>query len=183
MRRAGVARANLPGDRCSIADLELPRRQRQTPWIVLFEIDAHGKDVFGAEGALLMGAHLGSFEAMRACGHHFAGRDVATLLTQVVVDPRDEAFRNPTKPIGPFFTRYRAEALERDLGWTMREDAGRGWRHVVPSPRPLRILNISTIRHMLNASAVVIAAGGGGIPVVRGRDGHWASVNWPFIRA
>ena len=102
--------------------------------------------------------------------------DVATILTEVEVDPTDAAFKKPTKPIGPFLTRYRAEALERDLGWTMREDAGRGWRHVVPSPRPLRILNIGTIRHMLNASAVVIAAGGGGIPVVRGRDGHWRGI-------
>ena len=104
------------------------------------------------------------------------GGDVATILTEVEVDPADPAFKRPTKPIGPFFTRYRAEALERDLGWTMREDAGRGWRHVVPSPRPLRILNIETIEHMLNGAAVVIAAGGGGIPVVRGRDGQWRGV-------
>lgn len=104
------------------------------------------------------------------------GGDVATILTEVEVDPTDPAFKRPTKPIGPFFTRYRAEALERDLGWTMREDAGRGWRHVVPSPRPLRILNIETIVHMLESAAVVIAAGGGGIPVVRGRDGQWRGV-------
>ncbi len=102
--------------------------------------------------------------------------EVSTILTEVEVDPNDPAFRRPTKPIGPFFTRYRAEALERDLGWTMREDAGRGWRHVVPSPRPLRILNIATIRYMLNGAGVVIAAGGGGIPVVRGRDGQWRGV-------
>ncbi|MEK6374501.1 MAG: carbamate kinase [Acidobacteriota bacterium] len=104
------------------------------------------------------------------------GGDVATILTEVEVDVNDPAFKRPTKPIGPFFTRYRAEALERDLGWTMREDAGRGWRHVVPSPRPLRILNIATITHMLKAAEVVIAAGGGGIPVVRGRDGQWRGV-------
>ncbi|MEA2338748.1 MAG: carbamate kinase [Thermoanaerobaculia bacterium] len=104
------------------------------------------------------------------------GGDVATILTEVEVDPVDPAFKRPTKPIGPYFTRYRAEALERDLGWTMREEAGRGWRHVVPSPRPLRILNIETIEHMLNGAAVVIAAGGGGIPVVRGRDGQWRGV-------
>jgi len=104
------------------------------------------------------------------------GGDVATILTEVQVDPVDPAFKRPTKPIGPYFTRYRAEALERDLGWTMREEGGRGWRHVVPSPRPLRILNIETIAHMLNGAAVVIAAGGGGIPVVRGRDGQWRGV-------
>ena len=105
-----------------------------------------------------------------------AGGEVATILTEVEVDVNDPAFKRPTKPIGPFFNRFRAEALERDLGWTMREDAGRGWRHVVPSPRPLRILNIKTIARMLESSAVVIAAGGGGIPVVRGRDQQWRGI-------
>jgi len=104
------------------------------------------------------------------------GGEVATILTEVEVDVNDPAFRRPTKPIGPFFTRYRAEALERDLGWTMREDAGRGWRHVVSSPRPLRILNIKTIERMLDSAAVVVAAGGGGIPVVKGRDGQWRGI-------
>src|SRR5438105_12287425 len=106
-----------------------------------------------------------------------SGGQVATVLTEVEVDANDPAFKRPTKPIGPFFTRYRAEALERDLGWTMREDAGRGWRHVVPSPRPLRILNTETITHMLEWARVVIAAGGGGIPVVRGRDGQWRGID------
>lgn len=104
------------------------------------------------------------------------GGEVATVLTEVEVDANDPAFKRPTKPIGPFFTRYRAEALERDLGWTMREDAGRGWRHVVPSPRPLRILNVNTIARMLETAPVVIAAGGGGIPVVKGRDGQWRGI-------
>src|SRR5436309_7192262 len=104
------------------------------------------------------------------------GGEVSTILTEVEVDVNDPAFKRPTKPIGPFFTRYRAEALERDLGWTMREDAGRGWRHVVPSPRPLRILNTGVITHMLEDARVVIAAGGGGIPVVRGRDGQWRGI-------
>jgi carbamate kinase len=104
------------------------------------------------------------------------GGEVAAVLTEVEVDANDPAFKRPTKPIGPFFTRYRAEALERDLGWTMREDSGRGWRHVVPSPRPLRILNMKTISRMIAEASVVIAAGGGGIPVVRGRDGQWRGI-------
>jgi carbamate kinase len=104
------------------------------------------------------------------------GGEVAAVLTEVEVDPNDAAFKRPTKPIGPFFTRYRAEALERDLGWTMREDSGRGWRHVVPSPRPLRILNMKTIARMVAEASVIIAAGGGGIPVVRGRDGQWRGI-------
>src|SRR5436190_759646 len=124
----------------------------------------------GSMGFLLQQAIRNRLETI---GHP---AEVATVLTEVEVDVNDPAFRKPTKPIGPFFTRYRAEALERDLGWTMREDAGRGWRHVVPSPKPLKILNINTIRRMLDAAEVVIAAGGGGIPVVRGRDGQWRGV-------
>jgi carbamate kinase len=104
------------------------------------------------------------------------GGEVVTVLTEVEVDVADPAFKRPTKPIGPFFTRYRAESLERDLGWTMREDAGRGWRHVVPSPKPLRILNLKTIARMLEEASVVIAAGGGGVPVVKGRDGQWRGI-------
>ena len=125
----------------------------------------------GSMGFLLQTAIRNRLESIG-----YAASEVATVLTEVEVDATDPAFKRPTKPIGPFFTRYRAEALERDLGWTMREDAGRGWRHVVPSPRPIRILNVQTIRHMLNAASVVIAAGGGGIPVVRGRDGQWRGI-------
>jgi len=124
----------------------------------------------GSMGFLLQQAIRNRLDSIGSAG------DVATILTEVEVDPADPAFKRPTKPIGPYFTRYRAEALERDLGWTMREESGRGWRHVVPSPRPLRILNIETIVHMLDGAAVVIAAGGGGIPVVRGRDGQWRGV-------
>jgi carbamate kinase len=124
----------------------------------------------GSMGFLLQQAIRNRLDSIDVSG------DVATILTEVEVDPTDVAFKRPTKPIGPFVTRYRAEALTRDLGWTMREDAGHGWRHVVASPRPLRILNLQTIVHMLDSAAVVIAAGGGGIPVVRGRDGQWRGV-------
>lgn len=101
---------------------------------------------------------------------------VATLLSEVEVDLRDPAFKVPTKPIGPFFTRYRAEVLTRDFGWTMREDSGRGWRKVVPSPRPIRLLDIEAVRALVDRCDVVIAGGGGGIPVVRGRDRQWRGV-------
>jgi carbamate kinase len=124
----------------------------------------------GSIGFMLQQAIRNRLESIGLTG------DVTTVLTEVEVDPNDIAFKRPTKPIGPFFTRYRAEALERDLGWTMREDSGRGWRHVVPSPRPLHILNVKTIGHMLDTAAVVIAAGGGGVPVVRGRDGQWRGI-------
>jgi carbamate kinase len=124
----------------------------------------------GAIGFMLQQALRNRLESIGMPG------EVATILTEVEVDPADVAFKRPTKPIGPYFTRYRAEALERDLGWTMREDSGRGWRHVVASPKPLRIMNVETIAHMLDTAAIVIAAGGGGIPVVRGRDGQWRGI-------
>ena len=124
----------------------------------------------GSMGFMLQQAMRNRLESIGLAG------DVVTVLTEVEVDANDPAFKRPTKPIGPFFTRYRAEALERDLGWTMREDAGRGWRHVVPSPKPLHILNIRTVEKILDVAKVIIAAGGGGIPVVRGRDGQWRGI-------
>ena len=98
-------------------------------------------------------------------------RHVVCLLTQVEVDPDDPAFRNPSKPVGPFFTREQAEAIGRELGWLMKEDSGRGWRHVVPSPKPRHIVDISLIQVLARRGTVVIAGGGGGIPVVRGPKG------------
>ncbi len=92
-------------------------------------------------------------------------RPVTTVVTQVVVDGNDSAFTHPTKPIGPFYTEEEARNLERLNGWTMAEDSGRGMRRVVPSPRPLRIVEESAIRALFEAGHVVIAAGGGGIPV------------------
>jgi carbamate kinase len=98
-------------------------------------------------------------------------RTVVTLVTQVVVDERDRAFRRPTKPIGPFYTQERARTLAREKGWTVVEDAGRGYRRVVPSPTPLEIVEIEAIRKLVGDGMIVIAAGGGGIPVSRQWDG------------
>lgn len=92
---------------------------------------------------------------------------VVTLVTQVVVDADDPAFRQPTKPIGPFYTRDEAERRARELGWHIVEDAGRGFRRVVPSPEPREIVELPAIQQCLASGSIVIAAGGGGIPVVR----------------
>ena len=101
----------------------------------------------GSMGFMLQQAIRNRLEAIGSAG------EVATVLTEVEVDPNDVAFKRPTKPIGPFFTRYRAEALERDLGWTMREDSGRGWRHVVPSPRPAAAASRSCADATVNGAA------------------------------
>ena len=109
---------------------------------------------------------------LRAAG---SARMVACVLTQVEVDPADPAFGNPSKPIGPFFKKPEARALIAQ-GWNMMEDAGRGWRYVVASPRPRAIVNLPLIDAMARMGTIVIAGGGGGIPVVRGADGRLRGV-------
>jgi carbamate kinase len=94
-------------------------------------------------------------------------REVVSIVSQVVVGYDDEAFQKPTKPIGPFYSREDADRLAREKGWTMRNDADRGHRRVVPSPKPLEIVEADVISRLLAADTVVIAVGGGGIPVVR----------------
>jgi carbamate kinase len=99
----------------------------------------------------------------------------ATVLTRVLVDERDPAFNHPTKPVGPFYSEEEAFRLSRERGWRVGPDAGRGWRCLVASPRPVEILELEQIRALAERGAVVIAGGGGGIPVVR-RDGVLAGV-------
>ena len=93
-------------------------------------------------------------------------KEIVTIVTTVEVDAADPAFLKPTKPIGPFFEKARAEELARSRGWAIIEDAGRGWRKVVPSPRPKAIRNTEIIAWLVNRGKIVIAGGGGGVPVV-----------------
>ena len=94
-------------------------------------------------------------------------KKVVTVVSQVVVDKNDKAFRNPTKPIGQFYSEKEAKALAKEKGWTVKEDAGRGWRRVVPSPKPVDIVEKYAINDLIEDGAIVIATGGGGIPVYR----------------
>ncbi|MBN1887982.1 MAG: carbamate kinase [Thermoflexales bacterium] len=103
-------------------------------------------------------------------------KNVATVVTQVLVDRGDPAFQDPTKPIGGFMDEAEARRRERDLGWSVVEDAGRGWRRVVPSPLPKEIVELDTIKALLGASVVVIAVGGGGIPVVDVGEGEYRGI-------
>ncbi|MFZ1730313.1 MAG: carbamate kinase [Bacteroidota bacterium] len=91
---------------------------------------------------------------------------VITVLTQVRVDADDPAFKNPTKPIGPFYSKQEAEEKKRRLGWDIVEDSARGYRRVVPSPEPKEVFEQKIIRHLLDEGMIVIACGGGGIPVI-----------------
>jgi carbamate kinase len=99
-------------------------------------------------------------------------RRVATIVSQVEVDKNDPAFKNPTKPIGTFYTKKEAIALARAGAGTYKEDAGRGYRRVVPSPKPIKICELTTVEKMVEDKNVVITCGGGGIPVIKTKDGY-----------
>jgi carbamate kinase len=103
-------------------------------------------------------------------------RGVVTVITQVVVAADDPAFTTPDKPIGPFYAASEAEQLQTERGWQLMEDAGRGWRRVVASPRPVTIIEQDVINYLLRGEIIVIAAGGGGVPVVRRPDGELRGV-------
>ena len=127
-------------------------------------------DVCGADTQGAIGYHL-----QQALQNEMIRRDIAklavTLVTQVVVDPNDRAFQRPSKPIGPFMGEQEARRHEEDEGWDVLEDSGRGWRRVVASPRPHRIVELEAIRHMVGAGYVVVACGGGGVPVLPDEQG------------
>ena len=97
-------------------------------------------------------------------------KDVATVVTQVVVDENDPAFSHPSKPIGAFYDQETAASIAKEKGYTMVEDAGRGWRQVVPSPKPVDVIEKNIVRQLVDNGAVVITVGGGGIPVIK-KDG------------
>jgi len=131
-------------------------------------------DVCGAMSQGYIGYHIQ--QALRdALRNRNRNVPVITLVTQVVVDPRDPAFQNPTKPIGQFYSEEEAKKLAEEKGYTMKEDAGRGWRRVVPSPEPKKIVEISGVKKLWETT-IVVTAGGGGIPVIENMDGSLTGV-------
>ena len=100
-------------------------------------------------------------------------QNVATVITQVLVDTNDPAFQHPTKPIGGFMEEAEAKHKANDLGWTVVEDAGRGWRRVVASPDPKDVVEIDTVKALIKAGVIVITVGGGGIPVIDAGEGNY----------
>lgn len=103
-------------------------------------------------------------------------KEIAAVLTEVEVDRDDPAFENPSKPVGPYFTAYRANLLMQEHGWQMVEDAGRGWRKVVASPMPRRIVGCHLLKRLIESGAVLVAGGGGGIPVYKDVGGYLRGV-------
>ena len=123
------------------------------------------------ETAVAMSQGQIGYWLMQAINNAFLKRGknakVATVVSQVVVDKNDPAFKDPTKPIGQFYSEAEAKKLSREKGWVVKEDAGRGWRRVVASPKPVDIIEKKSIMSLVRDGAIVIAAGGGGIPVYR----------------
>jgi len=165
LREAAVSLGVLARDH----DLVLTHGNGPQVGLLALQAERHGDtvslDVLGALSEGLIG-YLLEQELRRA----LPGREVVTILTPVEVDPHDPAFAQPTKPIGPVYTREEGNRLARPRGWTMAPD-GDGWRRVVPSPAPRRILPLNAIRRLLDSRVIVICAGGGGIPVAADAGG------------
>lgn len=129
-------------------------------------------DVCGADSQGAIG-----YEFQQALQNEYKKRGInkaaATVITQTLVDQKDAAFQKPTKPIGSFMDEMEAKRREREMGWSVVEDAGRGWRRVVASPMPKRILELDAVKLLLNAGVTVITVGGGGIPVVDKGNGEY----------
>lgn len=132
-------------------------------------------DVCGAMSQGMIGYHIqqGLSKVLR---HRGINKNVVTIVTQVVVDKDDPKFKAPSKPIGPFYTEEEAKAIAAENGYTMKEDAGRGWRRVVASPLPVEIVELDAVKTLNDAGFVVVTVGGGGIPVVRNEAGDLEGV-------
>jgi carbamate kinase len=143
LRRSGIAKGMVP---------EVP-------------VDYADADTQGAIGYMFQRALYNEFQRRKL------KRKVVAIVTQVLVDPGDPAFRNPTKPIGAHMTEDVAKSLAEDFGWVVKEDAGRGWRRVVASPMPQQIVERDIIEALVDQGYIVIACGGGGIPVLRDAQG------------
>lgn len=159
----GWSLAITHGNGPQVGDLLLMSRiahdkQRDIPEIPLDAANAHTQGSLGYLIAQAVG---------NASCDNGTCREIASLVTRVVVDSRDPAFRNPTKFVGPAYPIEQANQLSVRMGWRMKEDRGRGWRRVVASPQPLEIVELPVIKRLMNAGVSVVTVGGGGIPVVR----------------
>ncbi len=133
------------------------------------QVYTHTLDVCVADTQGSMGYMIQN-SLQRALDDNNRNDEVGSVVTQVVVDENDPAFKNPTKPVGPFYTEDEAKEKTDKLGWSMVEDAARGYRRVVPSPKPLEIVEDRLIKAAVDDDIIVIAVGGGGVPVVRRKD-------------
>lgn len=132
-------------------------------------------DVCGAMSQGMIGYHIQQ-ALKKVLNERGIDKNVATVVTQVVVDKNDPGFKNPTKPIGPFYTKEVADKLASEKGYTIKEDAGRGYRRVVASPIPVEIAELDAVKCLIDNGFIVVTVGGGGIPVIKNEDGSLTGV-------
>lgn len=162
--------AIVHGNGPQVGNIVLQQEAFNTPEVPTLPLEDSGAMSQGLIGFWLQQAF---HDAFRLAGMK---NIAASVVTQTVVDPKDPAFDNPTKPIGPFYTVEEAEQVAAERGFVVREDAGRGWRRVVASPKPQEIIEAPVVRALVGAGVLVVSTGGGGIPVVRAEDGTLSGV-------
>ncbi len=162
--QAGHELAVVHGNGPQIGNIILHEEAINTEKTPTMPVDTCGAMSQGQIGYWLQNAFYNNFQTLGIT------KPVASIVTQVVVDPNDPAFSNPTKPIGPFYSEQEAKKLAAERGFTVKEDAGRGWRKVVPSPKPIDIIEADLVKMALDNQAILITAGGGGIPVYYQND-------------
>lgn len=148
----------------------LRRAEIAKPFLHMVPLDSCVADTQGALGYNIQSALRNALVRANAT------RPVCTVVTEVLVDKDDQSFTNPSKPIGSFMDADEAEEHRKNDGWSVVEDAGRGWRRVVPSPVPREIMDLEVIRSLVTSGTVAVAAGGGGIPIVRNPDGTYTGI-------
>lgn len=162
--QVGHELAVVHGNGPQIGNIILHEEAINTEKTPTMPVDTCGAMSQGQIGYWLQKAFYNNFQTLGIT------KPVASIVTQVVVDPNDPAFSNPTKPIGPFYSEQEAKKLAAERGFTVKEDAGRGWRKVVPSPKPIDIVEADLVKMALDNQAILITAGGGGIPVYYQND-------------
>jgi carbamate kinase len=150
---------------------QLIQNERAAAEIPSMPLDVCVADTEGSMGYILQQAMLNELRRNKMKNVY-----VVTMITEVLVDKDDPAFKNPTKPVGSFYTREQADMLMKEEHWSMVEDAGRGWRRVVPSPKPGKIVQRYMIRDLCRQGNIVIALGGGGIPIWRNKNNDYEGI-------
>lgn len=168
--RAGHRIAVVHGNGPQVGNIVLHEEAINTPEVPTLPLDDSGAMSQGLIGFWLQQAFHDAFRLEEL------SLNAVSLVTQTIVDGNDPAFSHPTKPIGPFYTEDEAHTLEIERGYVVTEDAGRGWRRVVPSPLPQRIVEADIVKQLVESGTVVISTGGGGIPVIQAANGTLSGV-------
>ncbi len=169
--QAGHRVAIVHGNGPQVGNIILHEEAINTPDVPSLPLDDCGAMSQGLIGFWLQQAFHDAFTQVG-----MRDKFATSMVTQTIVDAADPAFANPTKPIGPFYSEEEAKAVTAERGYTVKEDAGRGWRRVVPSPKPQEIVEAPVIKALVDAGVLVISTGGGGVPVLKAEDGTLSGV-------